>query len=118
MVPRVTPSAMSMVPTTRMNRSKFVAAPRGERALVRWGHSPGKTACVSTRRGSAYWGHLSAKSLAISTNGSIRLIRAPGGLGFNVPAGVFRLPPEVLEPVGGQLGVAHRVLDVFVAEPR
>ena len=29
-----------------------------------------------------------------------------------------RLSPEVLEPVRGQLGVAHRVLDVFVAEPR
>jgi hypothetical protein len=29
-----------------------------------------------------------------------------------------RLSPEVLEPVGGQLGVAHRVLDVLVAEPR
>ena len=27
------------------------------------------------------------------------------------------LPPEVLEPVGGQLGVAHRMLDVLVAEP-
>jgi hypothetical protein len=29
-----------------------------------------------------------------------------------------RLSPEVLEPVRGQLGVAHRVLDVLVAEPR
>ena len=28
------------------------------------------------------------------------------------------LPPEGLKPVGGQLGVAHGVLDVFVAEPR
>src|SRR5437764_13944478 len=29
-----------------------------------------------------------------------------------------RLPPEVLEPVRRQLGIAHRVLDVLVAEPR
>jgi hypothetical protein len=28
------------------------------------------------------------------------------------------LAPEVLEPVRRQLGVAHRVLDVFMAEPR
>jgi hypothetical protein len=27
------------------------------------------------------------------------------------------LSPEILEPIGGQLGVAHRVLDVLVAEP-
>jgi hypothetical protein len=25
--------------------------------------------------------------------------------------------PEILEPIGGQLGIAHRVLDVFVPEP-
>jgi hypothetical protein len=29
-----------------------------------------------------------------------------------------RLSPEVLEPVRRQLRVAHRVLDIFVAEPR
>src|SRR5215831_2760366 len=28
-----------------------------------------------------------------------------------------RLSPEVLEPVRGQLGVAHRVLDVLMTEP-
>ena len=31
--------------------------------------------------------------------------------------GMFPLAPEVLEPVRRQLGVAHRVLDVLVAEP-
>ena len=31
--------------------------------------------------------------------------------------GMFPLAPEVLEPVRRQLGVTHRVLDVFVPEP-
>jgi hypothetical protein len=34
------------------------------------------------------------------------------------PMATNRLSPEVLEPVRRQLGVAHGVLDVFVAEPR
>ena len=34
------------------------------------------------------------------------------------PRARLRLPPEILEPIRCQLGVAHRVLDVFVAEPR
>jgi hypothetical protein len=33
------------------------------------------------------------------------------------PRAGSRLPPKVFEPVGGQLGIAHRVLDVLVAEP-
>jgi hypothetical protein len=32
------------------------------------------------------------------------------------PIATNRLSPEVLEPVRRQLGVAHRVLDVLVAE--
>ncbi len=35
-----------------------------------------------------------------------------------LPLGWPRLPPEVLEAVGRELGVAHRVLDVLVTEPR
>jgi hypothetical protein len=34
------------------------------------------------------------------------------------PMATNRLSPEVLEPVRGQFGLAHRVLDIPVAEPR
>ena len=49
-----------------------------------------------------------------------------GFAGEKIGVGVFyrgrlapgaALTPEVLEPIRGQLGVAHRVLDVLVAEP-
>jgi hypothetical protein len=41
-----------------------------------------------------------------------------GTHGAAAPAAANRLSPEVLKPIRRQLGVAHRVLDVFVAEPR
>ena len=41
-----------------------------------------------------------------------------GTHGAAAPAAANRLSPEVLKPVGGQLGIAPRVLDVLVAEPR
>ena len=41
-----------------------------------------------------------------------------GVRGAAAPAAANRLSPEVLKPVGGQLGIAPRVLDVLVAEPR
>src|SRR5262252_10782970 len=49
-------------------------------------------------------------------NGRVRGAATPAA--DATPVATNRLSPEVFEPVRGELGVAHRVLDVFVAEPR
>src|SRR5207237_7217240 len=52
---------------------------------------------------------------------AVAMTVAPTRIGMSKwlnPRAKLRLPPEILEPVGGQLGVAHRVLDVLVPKPR
>jgi hypothetical protein len=59
------------------------------------------------------------RGLIEGTNRSERGVRGAVAPAADVtPIATNRLSPEVLEPVRGQLGVAHRVLDIFVAEPR
>ena len=67
-----------------------------------------------TEAGEAAWQRTKAQ-LEFVLNGRVRGAAAPAA--DVTPIATNRLSPEVLEPVRRQLGVAHRVLNVLVAEP-
>src|SRR6516225_6024629 len=114
----------------RRTRSPCCArAPSGQaaavplRSVMNWrrlmssmGSSP-EPAVPAYRRLRMPWKH--PQVLGLDLNRSERAgTRSGCAAAAATPIATNSLSPEVLEPVRGQLGVAHRVLDVFVAEPR